>query len=635
MRWPDSSRPTAARRLLIVLGTLAWTTASGVAADPQPYTTSIAKTGDPGLDAAVQATSDLVNLQKTAPVSPFALLARARADVGRITTALHSFGYYLGSVMVAIDGLPVDDLNLPARLDAAPAKPPVAVVVTPVTGPLFHIGHVALTGQAPPDALAHLPIKPGDPARAAQVLAAGQLLQTRLQDTGHALSKVSAPVATLYVGSRTLDLAYHVEAGPRVDLGPITISGETSLNPGYLRHRLLLHPGEQYDPRKIEAARQDLAAVPAIAAVRVSEPDMLDDQGRLPVTVRVTERPLHVVDLGVAYSTDQGGSASASWTHRNLFGNAETLKLSAAATGLGGSATESPGYDLDALLTLPDWQARNQSLAFNLEGLRQYLLSYDQTAATASATLTRKLDPNLSVSGGVAFEVERIDQEDVVRHYTLPQLPLSLTWDNTGSLFDPIHGFRASLLVTPTYSLGGSATGGPPTPNAAFVIGQLSASTYLDLGKWSFGSAPGREVLALRGLVGNILGANTFDVPPDQRFYAGGGGTIRGWRYQSVGPTFPDDGHPVGGTSVEVGSVEYRQRLLKSYGFVVFVDAGEVQGRDAPYPGGGSLRVGAGAGLRYYTSLGPIRLDIATPLNRDPTIKTDIVEAYIGLGQAF
>lgn len=604
------------------------------AADPQPYAVTIAKTGDGGLDGAIQGTSSLVSLRAKAPVAPFALIARARADIGRITTALHSYGFYLGSVTATIAGLPVDDLNLPAKLEAAPAKPPVPVVVTPVPGPLFHIGHVALTGSVPEDARAALAIKPGDPARAQAVLSAGQALLTDLRNSGHALAKVSPPVATLFIASHTLDIAFHVEAGPRVEIGPITIAGETTLHSGYLRRRLLLHQGEPYDPRAIAKAREDLTAVPVIASARITDPGQLDANGQLPLTVDVTQRPPRVVDLGAAWSTDQGGSVTAAWTHRNLFGNAERLTLSASATDLGGTATQSPGYDVFARLTLPDWGARYQDLTFNLEGLREYLLAYDRTAEIASTTLTRRLSPNLAASGGLSFEEASIDQEGVTRTYQLPQLPLTLKWDNTGSLFDAVHGFRAALLVTPTYSLGSSASGAAATRNTGFVISQLSASTYLDLGDWFFGSKPGREVLALRGLVGDISGTGTFGVPADQRFYAGGGGTVRGWRFQSVGPAFPD-GYPVGGTSVQVASIEYRQRILGNYGFAVFVDEGEVSARDSPYPGSGAVRIGAGAGFRYYTSLGPIRFDIAAPVNRTNAVKTDVVEAYIGLGQAF
>jgi translocation and assembly module TamA len=171
--------------------------------------------------------------------------------------------------------------------------------------------------------------------------------------------------------------------------------------------------------------------------------------------------------------------------------------------------------------------------------------------------------------------------------------------------------------VTPTQSLAG-------VNSKPFVLAQASASTYLDLGK------PGRSVLALRGVVGVSGGASQFDLPPDKRFYAGGSATVRGYKYQSIGPAFPDN-KPQGGTSMAAGSVELRQRIFDSYGVVLFVDGGQVSVDALPFAG--RWQIGAGMGVRYYTSFGPIRLDVALPVNPQPG--SGSFEMYIGLGQAF
>jgi len=137
-------------------------------------------------------------------------------------------------------------------------------------------------------------------------------------------------------------------------------------------------------------------------------------------------------------------------------------------------------------------------------------------------------------------------------------------------------------------------------------------------------------VLALRGVLGSVQGGSTFALPPDQRFYAGGSGTIRGFKFQSVGPLFADT-NPIGGTSIDAGTVEFRQRLFGDFGAAAFLDAGQVTAASLPFQG--TLRVGAGLGLRYYTPIGPIRLDLALPVNREPN--GDRFELYVGLGQAF
>jgi translocation and assembly module TamA len=193
---------------------------------------------------------------------------------------------------------------------------------------------------------------------------------------------------------------------------------------------------------------------------------------------------------------------------------------------------------------------------------------------------------------------------------------VSLKYDTTTSLLDPTEGVRATFSVTPTQSMG--------QPSATFFIMQAAGSTYLDL------LQDGRSVIALRGLVGQASGVGVFGLPPDQRFYAGGSGTVRGYRYQSIGPHFADN-KPTGGTAIATGTVEFRQRILGNYGVAAFVDAGQVSADGAPFTS--SWRVGAGVGARYYTPIGPLRVDIAVPLNKQSG--GDSFELYIGIGQAF
>ncbi len=601
---------------LLLAATLLSGTPRGRAADPQPYTVSIAPTRIAALDGAVHDASTLISLRDTAPVGPFALVARARDDHTRFIAALHSFGYYDGQVAITVAGHPLDDPDLPRLLAETPAATKVAVEVALTPGPLFHLGAVTLQGDVPPDARAALKLATGQPAVAADVLAARGRLLSALRNGGHALAKVDEPVATLHEASRTLDVAFAADPGPRVDLGPIAITGNKRTNEAYLRRRLLIHQGEQFDPRAIEKARQDLVATGLFSTVQITPPAGLDAQGQLPMQVAVQELPLHVVSLGAAYSTDLGISLNASWSDRNLFGNGENLTLSAAATELGGTAALQPGYNVGATLTFPDWLQRGQALTLHALAMQQYLIAYNQTAAIIGADVVRSLTPELTGSVGIAGEQESIQQEGVTRGYTLLQLPLSLKFDNTHDLLNPTHGVRAAALLTPTESFGQG--------NSNFLIAQVSASTYLDM----FGD--GRTVLALRGLVGSVQGATTFAVPADQRFYAGGSGTVRGFLFQSVGPQFPD-GVPIGGNAIDAGSVELRQRFGASYGAVVFVDAGQVSTSSAPFTG--TPQVGVGVGARYYTSFGPLRADFAVPVTNQPHAGN--FEVYIGIGQAF
>jgi translocation and assembly module TamA len=590
------------------------------AADPMPYTVDLGTTsGDKAIDQALHDAATLISLRTSAPVGPFALVARASDDRARFLAVLHSFGYYQGKVELTIDGRPLDDTGLIDALEAAPAAPPAQVAAKFELGPLFHLGAVSVTGSLPPGMEADLGIRTGDPARAADVLAAGDHLLATLRQAGYALATVAPPVATLHPDQGTLDVTFAVNAGPRVDLGEITISGLDHVHEAYVRNRLTLHPGETFNPTEIETARADLAGLGVFSSVRAEPATQLDSQGRLPVTFVVTEAPPRSVDLGLSYATDLGVTPSIGWHHHNLFGNGEQLNLTASASN-GGDADTGLGYKVGAQFIKPDFLACDQSLQVEVDALRQDLQAYDQNALLESVTLTRPLwpqwSPHWTGSIGLSAEQEYILQEDVGRSYDLIGVPMTLKYDSSNNVLEPTKGIRAAFAVTPTKSLSGG--------DATFLIMQASASTYFDV------SGDGRSVVAVRGLLGQVAGAGQFSLPPDQRFYAGGSATVRGFRYQSVGPQFAD-GKPTGGTAIGAGTVELRQRLFGNWGTSAFVDAGQVNANGAPLAG--TWRIGAGVGVRYYTSIGPIRLDVAVPVNRAPG--GDAFELYIGLGEAF
>ena len=590
--------------------------AAAGAADPQPYTVSIASTGDAALDQALKDSSNLVSLRENAPVGPFALVTRARDDEGRLSTALNSYGHYAARVTIRVAGRGLDDTVLPTVLENASAPVPVTVGIDP--GPVFHLRRVTLDGRVPEPARAALGVKPGAPAVAADVLAGRERVLDALRSQGYALAKVDPPVALLDPSAQALDVSYKVDTGPQVDLGPISIDGLTRVDPAFVRRRLLVHQGERFDPAKIEKARQDLAQLGVFATVRARAADQVDAAGQLPLAFDMTERPRRAISVTADYSTDLGASFGATFQHRNLFGQAEQLNLGAAVTQLGGTATRGSGYNVTAALVKPDVWRRDQSVTVNLQAIKENLDAYDRTAVLGGVTLSRKVEQVWTGSVGVQAQQSQITQEGVERSYTLLALPLGLRYDSTGpeGLFEPTHGIKAAALVTPTRVLIGR--------QATFTILQVSGSTYINLG------APGRSIVALRGLIGSVQGASTFDLPPDERFYAGGGGTVRGYRYQSIGPQFRRN-RPIGGTSISAATVEYRQRFGESFGAAVFVDAGQVSSSSSGF--GSDLRAGAGVGARYYTPVGPVRLDVAVPLNKRNG--DDSFELYVGIGQAF
>jgi translocation and assembly module TamA len=638
------------------------------AADPQIYKVELAPTGDGAMDGMLRATSDLVSLRSSAPVSPYGLIARARGDVDRLKTVLESYGYYQAKVTMKIDGLALNDPGLAEELAALPKKRDARVQVSFALGPLYHLRGVAIDGELPPTAQGLLGLKSGAPAVAAEVLGAGARLLAALEEQGYAFAKVDPPVAYEDQIDPLLDVSFHVEVGQRVNIGEIHVQGLKRVHEKVLRRRLLLHTGELFKLSAVEHARTDLLNLGVFAAINVQVGSAVDDTGGVPITFKIRERLRHTFGINAAYSSDLGGSGGVTWSDRNVFGDAEQLTISASLTGAGGSSTTGLGYNTSIKYILPDFGHRDQSLQFAVGALRQDLEAYDQTAVTTGVTLTRKLNRRWTASVGVTATEERINQivcaaeqpvgyvpnstsnpcipsplctsatgapgttsctpyaDRNLFYYTLLALPLTLSYDSTdlaSPLDDPTHGIRGSVTLQPTRSLGHS--------DADFLIATVKVAGYFDLDHL-LATDPGRSVLAARALAGTAEGASVLSLPPDQRFYGGGSGSIRGYPYQAVGPYFPGTNYPIGATAISAGSLEYRQRFGQNLGAAFFVDGGQVGNKFSLNPT--NLFVGVGGGVRYYTPIGPIRLDVAVPLKRYDTDPSPF-QIYIGLGQAY
>jgi translocation and assembly module TamA len=633
------------------------------AADPVSYKVDHFSAGEGSMDATLRATSDLIALRTSAPVSPYALIARARSDAERLKTVLESYGYYESKITIQIDGLALNDPGLADHLNALPKKHDAHVQITFKLGTLYHLRNITIDGELPASVQGAFTLKTGGPAVADTVLSAGAHLLAVLQEQGYAFAKVDPPVAYEDKTEPLLDVTFHVEAGPRVNIGEIHFKGLKRVHESLARRRLLLHTGELFSASAVERARADLLSpsIGVFAAVSVKVGTAVDATGGVPITFEMRERPRRTVGVAGAYSTDLGGSATLSWGNRDVFGNAEQFNVSASITGLGGSATNGLGYDVPIKYTLPDFGHRDQSLQFGVEAVKQDLIAYDQTALKLGVTLSRKLNSRWTVSAGVSATEEHINQivsvtqsvtdgivtdtpDRLTYDYTLLGLPLVASYDSTdlaSPLDDPTHGLRESLTVVPTHSLGHS--------QATFLITTIKAATYFDLDHL-LPTVPGRSVLAARALIGSAEGASVDGLPPDQRFYGGGSASIRGYPYQSVGPYFPIlcsapkgaapcvqnivgyTTYPVGSTTISAGTVEFRQRIAQNFGAAFFIDGGHVGPSLTFSPD--NLFVGVGTGVRYYTPIGPIRLDFAVPLKRydsDP----QAFQIYIGLGQAF
>ena len=349
--------------------------------------------------------------------------------------------------------------------------------------------------------------------------------------------------------------------------------------------------------------------------MRARAADRLDAAGRLPVTFTVTDRPRHSAGFALGYETNYGPSGRVFYERRNLLGNAELLRLEAQVSRFGTSGgTDEMNYRVGASLRRPGLFGGRTSLVLETALLRERLDAYDRDALVATALLEHPLSDRWLVRGGPTFETGEIGRDGVMDPFTLLGFVMGVRYDSTDSLLDPRRGIRLDATVTPYAEL---AEGG------GFVRALGTARTYFDF------TGDGGTVLALRATLGSVLGGSG-EIPLDKRFYAGGGGSVRGYDFQSIGPRDARN-RPLGGSSLVEGSVELRQRVRGSLGMVAFLDAGSVG--ESSSPEFSDVRLGAGLGVRYATVVGPLRLDVGLPLNRQPGDTGYGI--YVGLGQAF
>ncbi len=587
------------------------------------YRTEIKRTGDARLDTALRAVSQLVQLQEQAPTGAFGLVNRARSDRDRFARALESEGYWGGTARVTVADLPLDAPDLSERLEAFRDRPvPVEVAVD--KSEIYRIGSVSVRSVTPEGEAAvaaaaqDLGLRPGDPARAEPVLAAERRLLDRLLASGHPLAVVAGRETVVNHDRREMDVAWRLAPGPAARFAAPDVEGAERVDTGFLkRYAAGRLENEPYSPDRLERARRSVLALGPFAAVRARAADRLDETGRLPTTFTVAERPRHAIGFSAAYETNYGPSVRAYWEHRNLFGGAERLRVEAEVARIGtGGPIGQETYRGGATYRDPGLFGRDLTLVVSLFALRERLEAYDRDAITGTVLFEQRLSERLFVQAGPAADFGRSGPSGGrLVPYEIAGVTFGGRYDGTDSLLDPSQGWRLNGAVTPSWSF---STSGPFAPS------RVTGSTYWDV----FGSR--RGILAARGTFGSLLGSELADVPRHLRFYAGGGGSVRGYDYQSIGPR-DERNRPSGGGSLVEASVEWRQRVWGDIGAVAFVDAGSVGTSSAP--DFSNLRFGAGLGVRYHTPIGPIRADVAVPLVRQPGSSS--FGLYVGIGQAF
>jgi translocation and assembly module TamA len=537
------------------------------------------------------------------------LRARASSDVDTMRRLLQSEGYYDADVSQAITPGPGPGRRAMVTLAAAPGEP-------------YHLSEVVVTApptQPPGLARKALPLQRGDRLVAATVEAAEAQVTLQLPEEGYPFAKVGQRDVALHGDTHGADYTLPVQPGPRSDFGAIRTAGAPVFGSGHLGVIARFRPGNLYDSRLVDDFRRALVATDLYASVAVEPVDtgqtLPDGQRKVDLLVRSQPGPSHSLSGGIGYETGLGATVTGSWTARNMFPPEGALTLD----GVLGTQEQLAGVTF----LRSNAGQRDRTVQGRLQLSRQKLKAYDANSVELSGQLARQSTPlwqkrwtysvgaDAAVSDESGYDLSL--HRDARRTYEVVSLPVEVGYDRSDSLLNPTRGFRLTARPTPSLSVGKGAR--PYFKLLTEARGYVPVTSAL--------------VLAARLRLGGLFGAAANDIAPSRRFYAGGGGSVRGFGYQELGPKDPAN-NPVGGGSLTETSVEARYRF-GNFGVVAFLDGGQVT--RAALPGFDDLRFGAGAGVRYYTNFGPLRVDVATPLSR--RAGESAVGVYVSIGQAF
>ncbi|MFL5295350.1 MAG: autotransporter assembly complex protein TamA [Phenylobacterium sp.] len=507
-------------------------------------------------------------------------------------------------------------------------QPRPIVRVTP--GPRFVLGHARIDWVGPPPDAASaaaaqvaLALPPGVPGRAAEVVSAEGRAVAALEKLGYADARTEPRQVVVDHANHTVQPDYRIAAGSiaRLDGLQLTTNGRTRA--AWLAPLAPWRRGDPYKPEDVAELERRLldTGVYDSVTVALAPADQLTPEGLRPVVVSLSERQKRTIEVGASYGTTEGAGLDVKWTRYNLLGRADTFSILARASNLDSR--------VQVDLKQPHWRMPQQTLTERAAVYRTSTPAYDQEGVTLSADVTHRWGQNaiFGFTGtyftwGGSVDVSRTSEVRVGaltslgRDITTLAGLLDMALDRSDDPLDPKHGWRVRVRAEPTL-----LTGDGTLPYLK-LTGQ--ASGYLPL------SGEGRTVLASRIKLGSIVNGSVADVPAPQRFYAGGGGSVRGFGYQEVGPRLADN-TPEGGLSLVEASVELRHELTKEWGVAAFVDAGTIGTSQTPVFH--DLSVGAGIGVRYNLGFGPLRVDVAVPLNaRHGDAPFQI---YVSIGQSF
>ncbi len=529
---------------------------------------------------------------------------RAREDARTLDELLRNEGYF--DARIATSVRPEGD-RLIVYLEVEP-------------GERYRFAQVRTLGIAAAGAKADelrqaFPIEPNAPVQGDDVVAAQDRLTQTIGREGFPFAKVGEPEITVDHATRTATIEVPVQPGGERRFGRIVARPNRVFDGAHAQDIARFKPGETYDSTLVDDLRRAIVQTSLVSQVRLT-PVEGQAAGTVDLDLAMEPAPPRTIAAELGYGTGEGARVEGSWTHRNLFPPEGALTL----RGVLGTREQVAAVTFRR----NNFHGRDRVLTGQVAATHLVRDAFEANTVSLSGSLERQTNIffQKTWTWSLGAELLATDERDVIvatgeprrRTYFIGAVPTSLNYDGSDDLLNPTRGFRLGGRLSPELSLQGDVFG--------YTRLQLDGSAYR--------SVNDRVVLAGRARIGSILGAPRDAVAPSRRFYAGGGASVRGYGFQSIGPRDPNN-DPIGGRSLAEFSIEARVRAFGNFGVVPFLDAGNIYTSTLPDFSG--MRYGAGIGVRYYSNFGPIRVDVGTPIN--PQRGDPRVAVYVSLGQAF
>lgn len=568
-----------------------------------PYNVDFEGMDDAKTLKSMKLASHLTSLKKRPPDSINALRYRADSDIPELQKVLRAHGYYEAKVTIQIQEI-FNEVDVVVRINP---------------GPRYRLGsfdiYLNCDNSDVPNSCCQLSLQDADielnkPALTQEILKGELKILQRLSECGYPLAQVENREVIVDGETKKVFVKLEIKTGKKTEFGPTTIVGAKKVKPLFIERKLQWKEGETYDSRLVDKTQNILIDTGLFSSVLITHEDKLSSQGEIPLKVEVSETKHKRINIGVSYQTVYGPGVTFGWANHNVGGMGRTLSFQGDITKISQTGV--------AKYIHTDFNAVGQDMIAVGEAAHEDIpFAYSMRSYSLMDRFEKQFNKRTRGSIGVKGERLYVTASAHNGNYWLTEFPFYLRWSTANHLLNPSKGATIEYTITPAINIADSKD--------IYITQKFTESAYLALDKKA------RIILAQKLTLGFIASNGLPAIPLSKRFLGGSEEDLRGYRYRTVSPLEHDK--PIGGRAAIYLSFESRFRLTETIGLVPFFDIGSVYLTQYPTFHGKWFK-SAGLGFRFFTMMGPFRVDLAFPLDRrhklDPAFKV-----LVSIGQMF